>query len=565
MKHFNNTLRRIFSPGVLLWFYPLLLILPNVALDITEFSTAWSKATNILLPFGFYILIMGIWKNVGRTALLLFPFLFYGAFQVVLLYLYGESIIAVDMFLNLITTNVSEATELLGNLVGAIITLLIVYVPTLIWCVISAIKRIYASQPSLLRARYCGVLSIFIGLACMFMAYAFDVRFSINSDIFPVNVIHNTIIAIQRTKATGNYYKTSEGFSYKARSSRPADKKEVYVLVIGETSRADDWQLFGYGRHTNPLLTKRDGLIAYPKTLSESNTTHKSVPLMLSWVSAENFADSIYTTKSLISAFNEAGFATAYLSNQGRNHSFIDFFAREAQRTVFLTDNGHSHQDEELLPLLHDFIEQSTNSKIMVILHTYGSHFNYKDRYPSSFSVFLPDKTADADVFNRNELINAYDNSIRFTDYVLNRVIDMLENRQCLSGMIYLSDHGEDIFDDKRNRFLHASPVPTYWQIHVPLIIWMSPQFKEAYPMLYANANNNSGKNVSSSRSVFDTMLQLGGIITPYADKTKSLIDSAYTETPRLYLNDHNEAVNLEKAGLRNYDYEMLKQKNITH
>ena len=130
MKHFNNTLRRIFSPGVLLWFYPLLLILPNVALDITEFSTAWSKATNILLPFGFYILIMGIWKNVGRTALLLFPFLFYGAFQVVLLYLYGESIIAVDMFLNLVTTNVSEATELLGNLVGAIITLLIVYVPT---------------------------------------------------------------------------------------------------------------------------------------------------------------------------------------------------------------------------------------------------------------------------------------------------------------------------------------------------------------------------------------------------------------------------------------------------
>lgn len=565
MKHFDNTLRRIFSPGVLLWFYPLLLIVPNVALDITEYSTAWSKATNILLPFGFYILIMGIWKNVGRTALLLFPFLFYGAFQVVLLYLYGESIIAVDMFLNLVTTNVSEATELLGNLVGAIITLLIVYVPTLVWCVISAIKRIYASRPSLLRARYCGVVSIFIGLTCMFMAYAFDVRFSINSDIFPVNVIHNTIIAIQRTKATGNYYKTSEGFSYKAHSSRPADKKEVYVLVIGETSRADDWQLFGYGRPTNPLLTKRDGLIAYPKTLSESNTTHKSVPLMLSWVSAENFADSIYTTKSLISAFNEAGFATAYLSNQGRNHSFIDFFAREAQKTVFLTDNGHSHHDEELLPLLHDFIEQSTNSKIMVILHTYGSHFNYMDRYPSSFSVFLPDKTADADVFNRNELINAYDNSIRFTDYVLNRVIDMLENRQCLSGMIYLSDHGEDIFDDKRNRFLHASPVPTYWQIHVPLIIWMSPQFKEAYPMLYANANNNSGKNVSSSRSVFDTMMQLGGIITPYADKTKSLIDSAYTETPRLYLNDHNKAVNLEKAGLQNYDYEMLKQKNIAH
>lgn len=565
MKHFNNTLHRIFSPGVLLWFYPLLLIVPNVALDITEYSSAWSKATNILLPFGFYILIMGIWKNVGRTALLLFPVLFYCAFQIVLLYLYGESIIAVDMFLNLVTTNVSEATELLGNLVGAIITLLVVYVPTLVWCAISAIKRRYASRPSLLRARYCGVVSIFIGLACMFMAYAFDVRFSINRDIFPVNVIHNTIIAAQRTKATGNYYKTSEGFSYKAHSNRPVDKKEIYVLVIGETSRADDWQLFGYGRPTNPLLSKRDGLISYPKTLSESNTTHKSVPLMLSWVSAKNFADSIYTTKSLVSAFNEAGFATAYLSNQGRNHSFIDFFAREAQKTVFLTDKGHAHHDGELLPILEDFISRSTNNKIMVILHTYGSHFNYKDRYPSSFSVFLPDKTADADAFNRDELINAYDNSIIYTDYVLDSVVAMLEERQCLSGMIYLSDHGEDIFDDRRNRFLHASPVPTYWQIHVPLIMWMSPQFKEAYPMLYANACNNSDRNVSSSRSVFDTMLQIGGIVSPYADKTKTLTDSSYTETPRLYLNDHNEAVNLEKAGLRDYDFEIMKKKNIAY
>ena len=81
--------------------------------------------------------------------------------------------------------------------------------------------------------------------------------------------------------------------------------------------------------------------------------------------------------------------------------------------------------------------------------------------------------------------------------------------------------------------------------------------------MLYANANNNSGKNVSSSRSVFDTMLQLGGIITPYADKTKSLIDSAYTETPRLYLNDHNEQVPLRECGILANDLHKLDSLGI--
>lgn len=564
MKHFKIIYNHIFSPDILLWFYPLLLIVPNIVLDITEYSSAWAKATNILLPFGLYILIMGVWRNVGRTSLVLFPILFYGAFQIVLLYLYGESIIAVDMFLNLVTTNVTEATELLGNLTGAILTVLAVYLPTLIWCIVSASRHRYASSKSLRHARHIGVAGISIGFACMLMAYAFDVRFSATRDIFPMNVIHNTIIAIQRTKATNDYFKTSADFSYDAHRTRTADDKEIYVLVIGETSRADDWQIFGYHRPTTPSLKKRKDLLTFRKTLSESNTTHKSVPLMLSWVSAENFGDSIYTSKSLISAFNEAGFATAYLSNQGRNHSFIDFFAREAQKTVFLTDDGHKHNDEELLPLLLQFIKQSPNNKILVVLHMYGSHFNYRDRYSPSFSIFKPDNSAKADAYNREKLVNAYDNTICYTDYFLNNVITTLENEKCLAGMMYTSDHGEDLYDDKRNRFLHASPVPTYWQIHVPLVIWMSPQLREAYPQLYINAVKHEDENVSSSRSVFDTMLQLSGITTKYSDPSKSLTDSAYTETPRLYLNDHNKAVSLEKAGLREFDYEILNKNNIS-
>jgi len=563
MKHSDKIIKRILSPEVLLWFYPLLLIIPNVILDITEFSSPLTKVTNVLLPFGIYMLVLCIWRNVGRTALFLFPVLFYGAFQIVLLYLYGESVIAVDMIINLVTTNVSEAVELLGNLAIAVITVIIVYVPTLVWCIISAVKRRTACPAALIRARQIGIVCTIVGIACMAIAFTSDTEFSIRRDIFPVNVIDNTIIAVKRTQATRNYFTTSSDFSYNARSTRSDDQKEVFVLVIGETSRADNWQIFGYNRPTNPRLSKRPDLLLFPKTLSENNTTHKSVPLMLSWVSSDNFGDSIYTSKSLISAFNEAGFHTAFFSNQGRNRSFIEFFAHEAQETIFLTDSG-SHRDDELLPLMRRCLEQSSSNKILVILHTYGSHFNYKERYTPAQRRFIPDSNTDADAFNRIKLVNAYDNTIVYTDYILDEIIKTLEAQNCVTGMMYVSDHGEDIFDDSRNRFLHASPVPTYWQIHVPLLIWMSHHMIQEYPDLYINARRHTANNVSSSRSVFDTMLELSGISSPYCDPSKSLLDAAYKETPRQYLNDHNEVVGFEKSGLRKYDFDMLKSKNIS-
>ncbi len=86
------------------------------------------------------------------------------------------------------------------------------------------------------------------------------------------------------------------------------------------------------------------------------------------------------------------------------------------------------------------------------------------------------------------------------------------------AAMLYTSDHGEDIFDDSRHLFLHASPVPSYYQLHVPFLIWMSDNYLETYPEHWKTAVDNKDKNVSSSSSFFPTMLSLGGIETPYRD-----------------------------------------------
>ena len=565
MKVLKAVLSRFFSPQVFLWLFPFLLIVPNVVLDITEYSSPFVKVTNILFPLGLYLFIMGLWRNVGRTSLFFIPVLVYTCVQLVLLHLYGESIIAVDMLLNLVTTNASEASELLGNLALAIAIVGVVYIPLLIWGVVMAIKQVNCPERSLYKARKTGLVILIAGLVSLGLSFIFVKHFKMTRDIFPINVATNTVIATQRTLDTHDYYQKSAGFSHHSVATRPADQREIYVLVVGETSRADNWELFGYDRPTNPRLSKRDDLFVYPKALTECNITYKSVPLMLSWTSAHNFGDSIYTSKSIIDAFNEAGYRTAFLSNQGRNHSFIDFFAREAQSTRFLNDDGKHHYDIELTGELKKFINESPSNKIFVVLHTYGSHYNYKERYPKSDAVFLPDQNTRPELENRSQMINAYDNSIVATDELLDSIIGVLENQNCATVMMYLSDHGEDILDDARERYLHASPVPTYYQLHVPLLMWMSPQFEAEHPNLVKSASLHQNLDVSSSRIVFHTLLDLAGIETPYLHPEKSLVNPKYEPGPRLYLNDLNEGVSLEAAGLRDYDFEQLNLHSIKY
>ena len=116
MKPFKEIKKWFENQENLFYLFLIILIVPNVVLCFTEPMPIVAKVCNVLLPFSIYYMVMSWSRNCGRTFWILFPFLFFGAFQIVLLYLFGQSIIAVDMFLNLVTTNSSEALELLDNL-----------------------------------------------------------------------------------------------------------------------------------------------------------------------------------------------------------------------------------------------------------------------------------------------------------------------------------------------------------------------------------------------------------------------------------------------------------------
>ena len=561
------------SSGQFLYVYAVVaLLLPNIALCYTECLAPWACGVNVLLPLSLYMLFFSVAKRPGKMIWWAFIFVFFAAFQLVLLYLFGTGVIAVDMFLNLVTTNPGEAMELLDNLAPAVVGVFVVYLPLLILGGVNIRRDSRLSVSFQQRVRHWAMQIGAIGLFCLLASYLVVDGYRMRNQLYPVNVCYNLYLAFERDAASENYREVSRDFKFDARSEHSATAPEVYVMVVGETARAHNFSLYGYPRNTNPLLSKTPGIKAFPNVTTQSNTTHKSVPMLLSAASAEDF-ERLFHEKGILAAFKEAGFHTVFISNQLPNHSFIDFLGEQADEHYFLKKEDASqgnHYDEDLLQKLDEILPLADASssahyhyryrKLFVVLHSYGSHFNYQERYPRSFAYFKPDSRSEAKSENRRDLLNAYDNTIRYTDYILHGIVERLQKwegvqtktdgvyDQPTSAMLYTSDHGENIFDDERCLFLHAAPKASDYELHVPFIIWTSAGFSKQYPDILKALGENRSKQVQSSLSAFHTMLGIGGIQTRYRLDEYSVASGKYHPTKLLYLDDHDEAIPQEDA-----------------
>ncbi|MDE6403073.1 MAG: sulfatase-like hydrolase/transferase, partial [Muribaculaceae bacterium] len=157
----------------------------------------------------------------------------------------------------------------------------------------------------------------------------------------------------------------------------------------------------------------------------------------------------------------------------------------------------------------------------------------------------------------------AYDNTIEYTDMWLDNLMDMLERSGRMAAVVYSSDHGEDILDDSRGRFLHASPTPTYYQLHVAMLSWVSDAYRDHYSEKYEQLKAHSESAVSSTASLFDTMLDLAGIDTVHSDLKLSLASESYERPEVLYLNDMNKGVDYAHCGLKKADLAIINQKSL--
>ncbi len=559
----------IFNPNYLFFFCLVVNLLPSFGLVFTEPFDILGKILLIIFPLGLYLMLFTLSKNTGLIQLLLIPLLVLHAFQLVLFYLFGEEVIAVDMFLNVVTTNPSEAGELLSSIWPAIVFVVLVYLPTIIFASIGYKRKLYLKKCFRIRAFFSGLIMLVITFILSFYAQNKNTQnFIYTQDLYPVNVIYNLDFAINKWNRSNHYEETSKNFTFNASRDSTAHKREIYAIVVGETSRADNWSLYGYKRQTNPLLSKQSGLVHFRDALTQSNTTHKSVSIILSDASAQNY-DIIYHQKSVVEAFREVGFKTLFLSNQAPNHTFTEYFAKDADYYVNLRavdEEGirtRNSLDEELLKKVRHYID-SVPGNLFFVIHTYGSHFNYSERYPHAFSVFKPDNVTEITYKDRDKMVNAYDNSILYTDYILSSLADIFEQSGACSAFYYSADHGEDIMDDKRMRFLHASPNPTYYQLRIPMLLWFSDQYKNTFHVKYENALTNKDKPVSTN-AAFHTVLDMANIKTTYLNKDLSLVDREFKIAKRMYLNDHDKPVFFYNANLKKEDKIMIEKNHIYH
>ena len=559
-KHRKVKTRSRFTTLLTVYFF-VVLIIPNCVLANTEPYSGWTDEVLILLPLGFYMMWSVALRRSGVMIWLGFPFIFFCAFQIVLLYLFGNSIIATDMFTNLLTTNPGEAGELLGNIYPSVVLVCVLYLP-LLWLAAREIadKR-YISRTTRLNIGLTGAALFALGLIALWPAYRVsEQKHVLRDEIFPLNVLYNLGLSGSEFRKSHNFNKTSEGFTFEARRTAELPEREIYVYIIGEAARAMNWQLYGYERETNPRLARMDDVVVFRNMLTQSNTTHKSVPLILSSVATAEHEE-LYRRKGLPALFNEAGFETWFISNQSPQGAMIDHLAHDAKHLIYIRS---PRQDMQLLDEMRKILDRSDARKILFILHCYGSHFSYHQRYPREFARFLPDDDVAIAPQHRQILVNAYDNSILYTDHFLAETIDFLRSlKGTSSALLYCADHGEDLIDDRRERFLHASPTTTAYQLYVASLAWFSEDYRRCFPEKVAAAEANE-KAPATTHALFHTMADMASIQGRYLTTKVSLVSPDFDwNAPRFYLNDHNEAVPYAKTGLREEDFEVFDRYGV--
>lgn len=262
-------------------------------------------------------------------------------------------------------------------------------------------------------------------------------------------------------------------------------KPVLTILVAGETARSQNFSLNGYSLPTNPELAKKQ-VISFTDVNSCGTATAVSLPCMFSKFSRSeySFEDGV-STENLLDVLNHAGFHVEWWDNNTGSKAIA---ARLQTRSFTNTKNEEFCSSGEctdgiFLQHLKEFLPTVTADTVLV-LHHIGSHGpTYHLRYPPEFELFKPAcRTAEFKDCTQQEISNAYDNTIAYTDYILSETIDMLAEQDALvTSLIYVSDHGESL--GEKGLYLHGSPyfmAPEY-QTKVPMIMWLSEEFSRSF------------------------------------------------------------------------------------
>ncbi|OAM51423.1 hypothetical protein A7981_07935 [Methylovorus sp. MM2] len=317
-----------------------------------------------------------------------------------------------------------------------------------------------------------------------------------------------------------------------------ADTPATLILVIGESTNRQRMSLYGYGRKTTPHLdSMRDDLAVFTDVVSPRPYTIEVLQQVLTFGDQEH-PDLYLTQPSLLNMMKQAGYKTYWITNQQtmtKRNTMLTTFSQQTDEQYYLNNNRNQdakQYDESVLAPLEKVLQQPAPHKFIVV-HLLGTHMNYKYRYPDTYKKFedrngVPEWVKDGDQL---AFYNSYDNAVLYNDFVISSIIKQLAADAPNSLLLYLSDHGEEVYDTLGLNFQgrnEASPLATMYTI--PFIIWTSKAWKEKHPFNDPAILNRP----YGSADLIYTWADLVGLNFEEFDASKSIINSKFTEHPRL-------------------------------
>lgn len=352
--------------------------------------------------------------------------------------------------------------------------------------------------------------------------------------MYPANVFAEGFRFVREVQLAKHDY-ANVRYAYAGPAAAQGPPKLTAVLVIGESARAANWSLYGYARDTNPevaaWMRQANGRgVVFADALSAGRLTMNSVPSMLSPATARDFRE-YCLQPSLIRVFRTAGFRTAVLSSHVRASEFWDGPVNLMMKDA--AENRRIERDDQLPAALNRWRTREAAPRQLAVLHLFGSHYDYDDRYPASFKRFHGGKP----------MVDSYDNSLAFTDHVLGGIIAEIEGMNDPAVMFYSSDHGENLDDFGDGNIQHSCREFTRYEIEVPLIFYANQAFAAAYPRQLAAIRACANLPVSHD-NLAQTLLGLAGLTDPQVYlPAYDLAKAPYTPQPRFLINSLRDSV----------------------
>jgi lipid A ethanolaminephosphotransferase len=440
-------------------------------------------------------------------------------------------VIDTNMVRNIFETDTRETGDLITFKLIAYIGLL-GFLPAILFCIVPWTPRTFKHE-AVAKLKWAGVAFVLFALAVFPVWGNFLSLFRAHTELKMTLTPFNYISALARYVRKRDVADAGKILlPYGEDASRGAGSgthKKLFVVVVGETARWDHFSLNGYDRPTDPELSKVKDLVNYPHAFSCGTDTAQSVPCMFSGLGKAKFTNAkAASQQNLLDILKRVGIGVLWRENQAGCKGVC---ARIPTETL----TGHKvptfyPSSENFDDVLVDGLDAriaKLDRDTVIVLHMMGSHGPaYWKRYPASYELFKPAcKVAEFSHCEVKDIINAYDNSIVYTDHVLARLIQVLSGAASHgvdAGMLYVSDHGESLGEN--NMYLHGMPyaIAPEAQIHVPMVVWLSPSMLESTGIDHGCLVKNTSERVSQD-NLFHSVLGLMDVKTRVYDPALDL------------------------------------------